>query len=378
MAVMAGILVSSFWPHIPVALGSSAPPGALWYTVVAGDDIQKIATKLGLADKMWVVYWNNIPSPYYVYLNEALKYIPSGSSGASRPSGTLVPTTGVLLGAYDDSGISHFEGQLGRSVVINQHFYSGLQTVGVDLSNIMSNDFATGHIPLITWDMPGTTPLLTSIISGSYDTGLKAYANVFKQQGKHVFLRWGSEMNGNWIPAIDGSHNGGPSTGPSNFISAYRHIHDLFVAQGATNVIWVWTPNAGSVPRDSWINWKNYYPGDAYVDWVGIDGYNRDPSPWVTTSSIFQSVYNDYKATKPIMIAETGTIEAGDSGNLKSAWFVDAATSMQNSMPSIAAYVYFNSNTSTHAWRIDTTSTSLTGFKTAFAHDAYYSVTVSP
>jgi hypothetical protein len=374
------MIAAGIWSQTSPAFAVSAPAGALWYTVVAGDDVVSIAAKLNQPD--WVAFanQNGIYSPYTIYVGEVLKYIPQGGSGTQtgRPQGPLVPTSGVLFGAYDSSGITHFEGQLGRKVALDQHFYSGLTSVGSDLTNSINNALANGRIPVITWDMGGTTPLLASIIAGKYDAGIKAHANAFKQSGKKVFLRWGAEMNGNWIPTIDGSHNGGSTSGPANFIKAWKHIHDLFVAQGATNVVWVWSPNSGSVPQQTWNNWKNYYPGDTYVDWVGMDGYNRDPSPWILAYDIYKDVYNDYKSLKPIMIGETGTVEEGDGGTMKASWFTNSASTLQNSMPSVAGYVYFNSNTSTHAWRIDTTTKSLAGFKTAFGQNSYYSVTVKP
>jgi mannan endo-1,4-beta-mannosidase len=82
-------------------------------------------------------------------------------------------------------------------------------------------------------------------------------------------------MNGNWekwSPA-----NNGSTPDPAAFVAAWRHVHDLFVQNGATNVVWVWCPNATDVPNATsapWNHWTNYYPGDTYVDWVGIDGYN--------------------------------------------------------------------------------------------------------
>ncbi|MDX1531405.1 MAG: glycosyl hydrolase, partial [Rhodothermales bacterium] len=42
----------------------------------------------------------------------------------------------------------------------------------------------------------------------------------------------------------------------------------------AANVAWVWSPNVVSVPDTPDNDMHRYYPGDAYVDWVGLDGYN--------------------------------------------------------------------------------------------------------
>ena len=265
---------------------------------------------------------------------------------------------------------------MGVKATIENSYYGGLATVGDDLILVINRPLSAGRIPMVTWDMPGTAPLLNDIIAGKYDDGIRAHADVFKQSGKKIFLRWGAEMNGNWISTYDGDSNGGGASGPANFVAAWRHIHDLFVNEGATNAIWVWTPNAGSVPAGAWNYWKNYYPGDEYVDWVGIDGFNDNwgGNTWQTPYNIFKNVYNDYKDRKPILIAETGSVESpGDDGTRKAIWFTDSATSLEHSMPSIAAYVYFNMDRRPHGdFLIGTTEKALEGFRMAFAQNRYF------
>jgi beta-mannanase len=121
-------------------------------------------------------------------------------------------------------------------------------------------------------------------------------------------------------------------------------MHDIFDAVGATNVTWVWSPNvvfSGSVPLEQ------LYPGDAYVDWTAIDGYNQSlKSPWISFSSLFSATYAkllQIAPTKPIMIAETASSEAGGS---KAAWITDAlSTQLPQNFPRVKALVWFN-------WRI--------------------------
>ena len=130
---------------------------------------------------------------------------------------------------------------------------------------------------------------------------ITARAQAVKTFGQKFFLRWGHEMNGNWYP-WDGANNGANLAATTTFISAYRHIHDLFVAAGATNALWVFCPNVDSVPGDSWNQWQNYYPGDAYVDWMGFDGYNWGT---VQTTSTWQTFPDDRESHLP---------EPGDQG----------------------------------------------------------------
>ena len=116
--------------------------------------------------------------------------------------------------------------------------------------------------------------------------------------GGPVAISFGHEMNGNWYPW------GTSQATPAEFVAAWRHIHDLFAAAGATNVIWVWNPNIVNPMPD--VELAPYWPGDAYVDWVGITGYFPTTGP-----DTFAGVYGPTMAevrkftSKPFIIAET-------------------------------------------------------------------------
>ena len=110
------------------------------------------------------------------------------------------------------------------------------------------------------------------------------------------------------------STTGTTATRPSDFVNAWKHTHDLFVAAGATNVKWVWSPN---VRYGSNYPFANLYPGSAYVDWVALDGYNWGGQVgghpgWQSMASIFLDSYNQVLGYgKPIVFAETASAEAG-------------------------------------------------------------------
>ena len=57
--------------------------------------------------------------------------------------------------------------------------------------------------------------------------------------------------------------NGGlMGDGPGKYVRAWRHVHDVFEAEGADNVVWVWCPLVTDVPAEPWNHWTNYYPGE--------------------------------------------------------------------------------------------------------------------
>jgi hypothetical protein len=296
----------------------------------------------------------------------------TAARAATRPTALLSPASGAMVGAYVDlngdgsatqAEMSTRESQIGRTFAIDVHFYSWTNSFP---GSSESTDVANGRVPLITWEPWNLT--LDQIANGSQDSVIISHAQSIKAFGKPIFLRFMHEMNGNWYP-WDGSHN---SDSPAKYIAAWRHVHDVFAAQGVKNVAWVWCPNASDVPNQSWNHWTNYYPGDNYVDWVGIDGYNWGTnaswSSWQSFAKIMSPIYQNYAATKPIIIPEFASTENGGS---KAQWITDAAAALQSTFPSIEAVCWFDKRSS-NLWYLDSSSSSLSSFKTA-ANTSYLS-----
>jgi len=173
-------------------------------------------------------------------------------------------------------------------------------------------------------------------------------------------------MNGNWSPWGDGV-NGNT---PADYIAAYRHVYDLFARVGADNVTWVWTPNVTS-PGENPIS--DFYPGDAYVDWVGMDGYNWGTtqswgSTWQTPSQVFGPTLTELQqlTTRPIIIDETASAEQG--GN-KAQW-IKQFFSLLAANKAIKAFVWFNFNKETD-WCIESSSSAQAAFSTGIANSRY-------
>jgi hypothetical protein len=293
----------------------------------------------------------------------------TGGSSAGASS-LLVPAQGALLGAFVGTGtVDQLETTLGRKLAIIHNFFGWSD----DWVARVPGDLSGGRIPLITWEtwIGGVGVPLDDIINGVHDSMILTRATAAKNAGQKFFLRWGHEMNGNWYP-WDGSHNGANAAATAKYISAYRHIHDIFTSAGATNVVWVFCPNVDSVPGDSWNQWANYYPGDTYVDWMGFDGYNwgtvQSGSTWQSFSTIAGRIYSSLAAKgKPIMIPETASTELGGD---KAAWIAGILPALKGSFPAIKALVWFHMNKETD-WRVDSSTAARTAFVT-LANDPYF------
>jgi hypothetical protein len=295
---------------------------------------------------------------------------PPATSTTIKPAPTPAKPQ-VMLGLYSslpgktsEQSIASREQELGRTMRLHHAFYAWDDNFP---DGTQADDAVHGRIPLITWW--GT--YYAGINNGSQDSVIRARADAIRAYGHQIYLAWGAEMNLT-SPPWPGVQN---TVDPAGFIAAWRRIHDIFRQQGVTNVVWVWTPNTESNPGgtdpSSPNHWTRYYPGDAYVDWVGVDGYNWGAvgsSNWRTLASFVGPVYRDYASRKPFMIVETGS---NDIGGDKGRW-LDEARAWIKSHSDIHAFVYFDQlSAPDRDWRIDSSAGAFNAFKTLATDRAF-------
>ncbi|MBO0770002.1 MAG: beta-mannanase [Actinobacteria bacterium] len=158
-----------------------------------------------------------------------------------------------------------------------------------------------GALTYLAWEPFRTN--IRAIARGASDGYISQFAEAVRSLNLPIVLSFGHEMNGNWYPW------GTARTTAAGFVAAWRHIHDLFSKAGATNVIWMWNPNIiNPVPQ---VKLRPYYPGNAYVDWVGITGYFPSSGP-TTYATLYQPTIREIHSftSKPLLIAET-SVETG-------------------------------------------------------------------
>lgn len=302
----------------------------------------------------------------------ALLYLPlMGKDTGPYSAGLYIPLMDGTWAAQVDTAITQ-TGKRPGVFLISAGFKCAWLNSVAKLGTQLTKLHGLGTMPLITW-MPmdctngGFGDInavnLQQILDGQWDAYLLQWANDLNALGYPVMLRFAHEMNipsYSWggqyafgpdgktfygsVPASACNSNplkgcyGDPNAydGPERYIAAYRYVHDK-VAPIATNVIWVWNPNARDyAPGDpSWNHFPNYYPGDAYVDWTGVDGYNWGaqsgnggvPFVWNTFDDIFKPALTELTSlypAKPQVIPEYASVEDPDDPNLKAAWIQDA------------------------------------------------------
>ena len=323
----------------------------------------------------------SLVSAFFLLLFTLMPFTPVHAASAMPGTWPQSPVTrlyyGVHVALQDLSQVSAFEADAHKPVAIIMWYQAwGLSDGSQYFQSQWMNEVRNhGSLPLVTWEpwnpsqgvnQPAYT--LQQIINGKYDAYITQWAQASKAWGHPYFLRFAHEMNGNWNPwseQVNGNKAG-------QFVLAWKHVHAIFSAQGASNVTWVWSPNinyAGSTPL------RELYPGDGSVDWVGMSGYNWGTFTghvWQPFSSVFQPTYHDLLGItrRPMMIAEMASTEQG--GN-KAGWISDAyAAQIPQHFPGLRAVVWFNENKETD-WRIESSQAAQNAFAGAIASSLYTS-----
>jgi hypothetical protein len=171
---------------------------------------------------------------------------------------------------------------------------------------------------------------LDRIARGDFDADLRRWAHAARETRLPMLLDFAPEMNGNWFP-WSGMYNGGERSGPQTYRAAYRHVINLFRSQGADNVGFAFHANWRSDPRADWNDIAAYYPGDDYIDWLGVSAYGSvEPGPWEPLDRALDEVYPQLAAlspSKPIALLETGVVE--EPGKSKASWIRSGYTALR-------------------------------------------------
>ena len=220
----------------------------------------------------------------------------------------------------------------------------------------LTDIWKAGHVPLISWQPFARRKQATSetieraIARGRRDKQIRTWATLLdrwarprgeESRGRRVYFRPAHEMNGNWFPwsAVDSSRitaipastsresgeGENPTTGtPEDYVGMWRQLHGIFAKTklDETNIQWIWSPNVDELGG---ISAERYYPGDEFVDWVGLDGFNFGSSQsssswesrWRSPEQLFDQMLNRIRelTDKPVALTEFASSSAVDSGS---------------------------------------------------------------
>lgn len=214
-----------------------------------------------------------------------------------QPLGKYEPERGMYVGAYIEQGdltgnnsdkYNHFNNVTNKKHAVYFTYHNYGTPFPKKFANEVKN--AGGAIQLALEPNQG----LNAVQDNEY---LRQFARDAKAAGIPIFLRFASEMNGSWV-----AWHGNPQQYKEKFALVHR-----VMKEEAPNVAMTWVPN--SVPVN---NIDQYYPGDAVVDWVGLNLYsvpffNGDaskPADHVNPLDLIDEFYKKYSPKKPMMIGE--------------------------------------------------------------------------
>jgi hypothetical protein len=293
--------------------------------------------------------------------------------------------------------VTKFETLVNKKIVwlnFNDNWFDGIKFPLESVKNIYSQ----GVIPSIRimpwskYDKEDQTYSLDKIISGKFDKELTLWANDAASCGIPLLIDIAPEPNGDWFP-WSGVFNGKGEKdkygskdvpdGPEKFKDVYKHIVNIFKDAGCENITYVFHINSVSAPDENWNKIINYYPGDDYVDWIGINIYG--PQMWgdkyTRFIDILDPVYPELcslSSEKPIAILEFGVADYLPNVN-KAIWLQSAlytvALPEYNRIKAIGWWhsTWFNKDGTISALQIDSSPHALITYKEGIAQSNFVS-----
>lgn len=314
-----------------------------------------------------------------------------GNGSADQTAEALDRGDTYLVGAWldgwpspEEESIRSFEDQTGTQVQIVD-IYLDWSTSFAEVESSVEHVQRSGAMAQLTWEAHGLTT--KDIADGSKQVTLNngttmsvgAYLDSFgaracqtaQETGTPILVRPLHEMNGDWFSwgiayrTEDGTQ---PNTNES-YKAAWQRIHAAFTEDCSDDEVrFVWAVNHNSGGTDA--GFTGTYPGDAYVDYLGVDGYNWGSKAswgWQPFDEIMAPAYCAVTevSDKPVLLAEWGSVEAGGD---KAAWIEDAFTTIHEDYPRIRGMVWLDTKKheeqtgETMDWRVDSSPEALEAY----------------
>jgi hypothetical protein len=208
--------------------------------------------------------------------------VPSAGTAGGSTAVTASPSPlGVYLGYQSPRGVSSFGRAVGDQPRFAMDFLNG---------DSWSALVKTAPSYMAAWKKSGLRmiwgiPILPNVSSGGSSAAASdskytlrrgaagAYNSYFLKLAKdmvakgqaHSIIRLGWEFNGDWFPWS-------ASGQAAAFVGYWRQIVDTMRSVAGQEFTFEWNPTAGETKAG---NLVSYYPGSAYVDYVGLDVYDQ-------------------------------------------------------------------------------------------------------
>jgi hypothetical protein len=277
---------------------------------------------------------NTSVDPAFVYKYEQTRFVP--------PAGKTL----LIMGQNQEEIVEYMESHSEPVIPGGWMTYWGIPSLdGVYETHMNETGTSQNHQYLVErfpdtvlqsalW-MTGKWDVLSNTVAGEFDSVVIQFSAWAKTTKRPVYLRIGYEF--------DGRHN---ELEPEAYVKAYRRIVDLVRAEGADNIAFVWHSYASPTYRGFLLS--DWYPGNEYVDWVGISlfGHMYKSKLNAEGDAVFEFA-REHK--KPVMVAESSPIRGIDKGDCDAwdNWFVNFLSLTYNR--NVKAISFINTNWDRHA-----------------------------
>ncbi len=272
------------------------------------------------------------------------------------------PTTGLYLGtfaSYPDgdattlgNSIADFKTNAGKSVVWAIVLSEWGQALEFPKAQALAahNQGAIPFLRILPRSIPDETytldPVLRLdlILKGDFDAQIRQWADGARDVGFPILAEFGPEPNGFWNQWSGIFYQNGPAL----YAAVFQRIVTICRAEGASNITWFFHMNGEDNPHNPDNLMTQYYPGDAYIDWIGVSvlGAQINADFWDEFVDVMDSAYNEIiavSAVRPVALVETAVIEDPKDDNHKAKWITDSYHFLKaNRWPRLKAYSYWN------------------------------------
>lgn len=203
------------------------------------------------------------------------------------------------------------------------------------LDEKMNVIYKRNAIPLLVWKPFESNDtvnnvndeLMQQVTAGKFDSQFVAFAKQLARVNKPVFVNL--YLNKTATDTLN-------KLQPAGYIAAWQHVHTIFDSAGTGKAIWVWN------------NWdiataRSYFPGSNYVDWLGVNIYDKEKDRDAASNQGFYALYHPYHQTAlfnfgiPVMITQAATGAAN-----KPSWWKVAEDNIDTAFTEIKAVVVTN------------------------------------
>lgn len=304
------------------------------------------------------------------------------AAGLATPAGAGPNDPTVLFGARPEPGTQQgtttLEGKIGRRLAAIRVYYNWDSPFpDTDVTWFKNNGYALllsvkserRNHTFVQWrDIANAQP------GSALHNDIVTWANRIKSLGTHVYFTFNHEPE----TSLNSSGQG------ADFIAAWRKVVTVFRGQGVTNADYLWIMTAYSFKARDRRRAVDWYPGEAYIDYMGADAYNwyncrpGTSNPWNSLEQLLNPMrlFAQGKTIKGLMVPEWASTEDSALPGRKAQWFTDArALFKKPGWERFKAVLYYNKSSKypNCRWFVDSSQASLTAFS-AMANDVYYSL----